>query len=253
MFYPANLPWPQIHEYILEVGSERQPSNFCRKALTGISRLIPIDSAILLYLNEISSITKAEAFNIPEQYKKFYIDYFDQINPWEKNRPYQAHILHTDWNEFRNTAFAVDWFFNKNGVISAVGILLRSKCTPGFSDKELAIINIVQSHLTNLFAILDNNHTELLPPDIAPLIQEFRQLTKREAEIAALLCQGISTPGISSKLFISPATVYRHINNTFEKLQVSNRQELIALILGTDNRDSENDRKVTKLLINKRT
>lgn len=33
MFYPNNLPWPKIHEYILEVGAERQRFALFQKVL----------------------------------------------------------------------------------------------------------------------------------------------------------------------------------------------------------------------------
>jgi DNA-binding NarL/FixJ family response regulator len=116
-------------------------------------------------------------------------------------------------------------------------ILYRSRCKVGFNDREMAILDILQSHLANLAANLQNQPLELPVTDLTLKVREFRQLTQREVEITTLLCQGINTKGLSSKLFISRATVYRHINNIFEKLQVSNRQELITTILGTDNQD----------------
>ena len=44
---------------------------------------------------------------------------------------------------------------------------------------------------------------------------------------------------VKELLYIRPATIYHHINNSFAKLQVATRQELIVVLLGTDNRDNE--------------
>lgn len=52
-------------------------------------------------------------------------------------------------------------------------------------------------------------------------------LTQREKEIAKLLREGCKYKEIGDKLFIAEKTVTKHVQNVFEKLQVSNRIELI--------------------------
>lgn len=56
-------------------------------------------------------------------------------------------------------------------------------------------------------------------------------LTAREREVLRLLASGISTKGIATKLFISPATVRNHIHNILTKLGVGNRLEAATLAL----------------------
>lgn len=53
------------------------------------------------------------------------------------------------------------------------------------------------------------------------------QLTKREQEIAALICRGISYKQIGENLFIAERTVTKHVQNIFDKVQVSNKLELL--------------------------
>ncbi len=53
------------------------------------------------------------------------------------------------------------------------------------------------------------------------------RLTRREAEVLALLDQDESTEDIASALVISPYTVKRHLENIFRKLGVNSRYELI--------------------------
>lgn len=54
-------------------------------------------------------------------------------------------------------------------------------------------------------------------------------LTKRETEIALLAREGFSNGEIGDKLFISEATVKKHMSNIFEKLGLKNREQLKQL------------------------
>lgn len=55
---------------------------------------------------------------------------------------------------------------------------------------------------------------------------EMYRLTKREMEIARLICTGITHKAIGESLFIAERTVAKHAQNIFEKVRVSNRLEL---------------------------
>lgn len=51
-------------------------------------------------------------------------------------------------------------------------------------------------------------------------------LTKRECEIAILICQGMSNGEIAENFCISETTVKKHISNIFEKLGCSRREQV---------------------------
>ena len=55
-------------------------------------------------------------------------------------------------------------------------------------------------------------------------------LTAREAQIARLARDGLSTPEIGSRLFISPRTVEYHPHRVFGKLDISSRTELAGAL-----------------------
>lgn len=55
-----------------------------------------------------------------------------------------------------------------------------------------------------------------------------RNLTQRQLEVIALVCQGLTDREIAGRLYISPKTVDRHLRNIFNKTGVSNRAELAA-------------------------
>lgn len=55
---------------------------------------------------------------------------------------------------------------------------------------------------------------------------ELYRLTTREKEIARLIRKGYTHKSMGETLFISERTVAKHVQNIFEKVQVSNRMEL---------------------------
>ena len=61
-------------------------------------------------------------------------------------------------------------------------------------------------------------------------VQLARVLTAREYEIAGLVAEGLSNKHICRQLSISEGTVKVHLHNMYEKLQISNRTVLAALM-----------------------
>lgn len=78
---------------------------------------------------------------------------------------------------------------------------------------------------------------ELFSSDTKPQQEQLEdfvekyKLTKREADVIKLVCEGLNNPDIADALYISEYTVKRHLNNIFQKAGVKNRYELIAKAL----------------------
>jgi ATP/maltotriose-dependent transcriptional regulator MalT len=58
-------------------------------------------------------------------------------------------------------------------------------------------------------------------------------LTPRERQVLALMAEGGSNPAIAEQLGLSPKTVNRHVENIFNKLDVSSRAAAVAKALKT--------------------
>lgn len=59
-------------------------------------------------------------------------------------------------------------------------------------------------------------------------------LSKREQDVAQLICRGISNKRIAADLFISERTVKAHLTSIFNKLKVTNRLHLGLLLKETE-------------------
>jgi DNA-binding CsgD family transcriptional regulator len=67
-------------------------------------------------------------------------------------------------------------------------------------------------------------------PD-ADTVRDRFGLSRREAEVALLLAEGLSNAEIADRLFLSPHTARRHTANIYEKLGVNTRKGLALLFL----------------------
>jgi len=64
--------------------------------------------------------------------------------------------------------------------------------------------------------------------EVAPIVAEAHELSRREKEVAQLLAHGASTADIARELFISTHTVRDYVKAIFAKVGVSSRGELVA-------------------------
>jgi DNA-binding CsgD family transcriptional regulator len=81
---------------------------------------------------------------------------------------------------------------------------------PDFNERDRALLSLLRPHLARL-----RSRWERRPH--AP------SLTERELDVLALVAQGLTNREISSRLFISPATVRTHLEHIYDKLGVRSR------------------------------
>jgi two-component system, NarL family, nitrate/nitrite response regulator NarL len=76
------------------------------------------------------------------------------------------------------------------------------------------------------------NAFRVAPPDRGGNEHDREQLTRREAEVVAMVSMGLPNKKIAELLFISETTVRHHLTSIYSKLSVANRLELMRYIYG---------------------
>jgi CRP-like cAMP-binding protein len=77
--------------------------------------------------------------------------------------------------------------------------------------------------------LIDHKKDEKLETQICFLMQEAG-LTQREADVARLICEGLSDKEIANKLGLSPHTVKDHLKKVYSKFRVHARTQLVSLM-----------------------
>lgn len=62
-------------------------------------------------------------------------------------------------------------------------------------------------------------------------IEAVQRLTKRERQILVMIAEGMSTPDIAKKLFLSPRTVDTHRANIMQKLHIHQATGLVRFAI----------------------
>ena len=238
-----SLPWPQINSFLLDIGKERAPWDFCKKVCNNISGLIPFDTAMLYLLGEDLKPFDQVLIGVDAEWSQIYLNYYSRL---ENHR--FSYLVPTpnfiEWKDVENCEYLRDFirpqkvhhtaalkFFNAEGWLTGA-LCINRKGNSGFTLIEKELVNLIRAHINNLHA---NFFVRPAPPP-----QQFNffnaegTLTRRESQIVDLLCKGMNPQLISRRLFISYATVNRHIANIHKKLKISTRQELLVKILGNE-------------------
>ena len=98
-------------------------------------------------------------------------------------------------------------------------LVFTRKSGPDFSERELLILRLLRPHLHEVY--LDAERRRHGVP----------QISRREREVLQLVSQGYGNADIAQILFISVATVRKHLENIFNRTGVRNRTGAAALAL----------------------
>lgn len=115
----------------------------------------------------------------------------------------------------------------------ATGYLLKDE-TPG---KILAALEEAMEGGAPMSSLIASKSLQLIKRGTSSPTPEKRDynLSEREVEILELIAKGENYQEIADKLFISPKTVRKHIENIYRKLQVHNKVDAVKLALGIKN------------------
>jgi DNA-binding CsgD family transcriptional regulator len=94
-----------------------------------------------------------------------------------------------------------------------------------FSARDVAVLGIIAPHLARIH---ETTQLRRVAATVEPGTLE--RLTTRELEILELVAVGLTNAAIAERLWISPGTVKKHLDNVYAKLGVANRTAAVARI-----------------------
>jgi DNA-binding CsgD family transcriptional regulator len=243
----SKVPWQNVHEYLLRLESAKSKDEFLATAMSRARELIPSDSPIVVFDAEYS-IIRSDGFSEAtvrayNEYYRFKIPFMPDLAHPERSKiafAYNGIVGAVDWRDFRHSEFTADFALpNRFGqsmscIMPGLGAMLslqRSAKSPAYSAEDKTLLSIIAPHISNLYGCFSK--LEKLSRDEAggERIRElFPRISRREAEIAALLYCGASAAEMASKLFISRRTAEWHLEQIYRKLDVACRREAKELI-----------------------
>ncbi len=105
----------------------------------------------------------------------------------------------------------------------------RRRARPNFDHDDLALLRLVYPALVQALARSDSSGSAAPPPPRDALVSRLVRcaaLSRREAEVAALACEGIADKDIARQLGIGFTTVRTHLAAAFRKLGCDGRTRL---------------------------
>lgn len=236
----------KINDFLVEVGTKRTVQDFKRIILKQIGDLIPYDaSAAWFEMGPTCPIKLCDFLGISEKWVTAHNKYYYKIAP-----PYVdlniKKVTFSNYKLFQDTEYYQD-FLHPLGVRYGAGIILHDfRGNPSLTlcisdskynyekDRKVSfLLETIQPHLENYYSFLNLISNQGIKEfHIAELQDGCKTLSKREAEVAGLLCQRLTIAEIASRLLLSPRTVESYILNIYKKLKVRNRRELLAKLAG---------------------
>lgn len=239
------------YNLLLECSHANTPRSFVMRLLDLMDRVCPYDQATVMFLDVNGKVSGQYSVNVSDKWLDLYLQYYIHILEHLKEfSVYQDINERSDfnfskiirWENVPNSEFITDYiqeiglkhswgfcFFDLNGAYRVVISLDRTRDIP-FSDTEIHRLSLALPVLNNMhknffYQGMDINDHVVQSP------WKSYKLTKREVEIANLLCQGMTVQNISSVLYIAVTTTYKHIAHIYEKVGVSSQQELLVKML----------------------
>lgn len=246
-----DIPWTEINELVLRCGKAASPHELSVNMFEQIDSIVPFDQGRIYILNTNEEVSDDELFGVERRWPRAYYEYYSRIldgkyallsNTRRNGKSFVSgvEIGVYDWTKTPDDEFVAD-YIRPQQIRHSIGfglydtrLVCRRTCIidrtsrSGFAKAELDTLEIIASHLKNLhrnFYIDADRVCAVGRPGMD------EALTSRENEIADMICKGYTPEKIATVLFVSRATVYKHIAHIHAKIGVSNRQELIVKLL----------------------
>jgi DNA-binding CsgD family transcriptional regulator len=113
-------------------------------------------------------------------------------------------------------------------------LLTRGGDAPDFSERDRVVLETLRPHFrarearAELVKVASGSAPDLDEPSRA----QRNQLTIREREIVAMVADGKTNAQIAAELWVTPATVKKHLENVYQKLDARGRAEAVSKVHG---------------------
>lgn len=243
--------WISINDMLEELYSIDDITFVKEKFLHLIRLLIPFSQASFTYIDKQSKLidmNRSVFVDIDEELLKLYNESYYKTDYVFNTFNYMKSVAYRDtdileenvrrktkfYQEFllpMNVPYAGGLILVKNGELSGVVTLFRSKEYGDLSDKDMFILDQFKNHITNILYKLDHQTSIItsISDKKHKLIKDYN-LSIRELEIVELILNGLSNNEIGNQLMISISTVKKHVYNIFMKFDVNSRSQLITKV-----------------------
>ena len=244
--------YSRLNHFVLACGSIHNEKDFTAGIVHNLGDILQFDKARIYYLNENGNIVDQYLDRTKKSDVEDYFHYCSTlsdydirkiIRSWPEELMYRENftIPIRNWSNNKRDSFVCEYvrplgirhslgfgLYDSDGLPRA--LFMIDKCSsPAFNYDGLAVLAMALPHLNNLHKNFFHPHHE--QAQLQDICQKEDGLTKRELEIAILLCHDITPANISEKLHVTRSTVYKHTNHIYKKMNVTNRQELMIKLM----------------------
>jgi DNA-binding CsgD family transcriptional regulator len=245
------LPWRKMWDFTGACEDAPDLRQMLRRAAEELPRLIPCEHAFACRaaLHPSGTIVVSVEHNgAPENAVRAYCDRYFHEDIARLYMDRSSLTYQVDWRQAKHAdnEFVRDFIhgllridlsagipvWDADG-IGGINICFTRVGTARISSRDEAIMLALRPHIVNLYSL--HERLERIPADhlfAAELARQSKLLSKREAEIAGLLCRRLPLHEIAALLMISTRTVETHIQHIYYKLHVNSRVELLHRLLG---------------------
>ncbi len=242
-----DTPWRGLFELLSDLSLQEDSDAMLETFMNELGDIIPVDRGAALHEFRSSFPHCIRWPQYAEGRINDFNSHFNRCCPVDYNWKHRI-FGPVSWQNYSDSEYDAD-FMRPLGLHHSIGIgwedtvrkkemvlvIHRSRAGKAFSSRDLQNLLHIQplfSRIYNLTKKGELRDREVLSP--AESASGVNPLSPREAEVASLLTRRISMRVIAGRLGISPRTVERHAFHIYQKLNVSNRKELIEVLLHTE-------------------
>lgn len=239
---PGDFRWKRLYEMLLALAAQRTVEGSIDSVMEAVEDLVPADRGVAVMKMEDRLPLCIRWPGYAEPFIPRFNSELNRRSPMYYEPPYTV-LPPVDWFRFRETEYHNEFnvpldirhsigvgFTDSSSATAYTLWVHRSPREKAFESEDLAALECVRSPVSSIISLIgsgtESPASRIRSREAAP---GCGLLSRRELEVAQLICRRESMREIAKQLGISPRTVERHALHIYEKLDLSGRRELITL------------------------